>query len=115
MVLLHTPWRQRFDDNQDFVTLFHDLIESTDCPSFLKIPYLRIKARVLQKKIFLEPTNTADDIMSPFLSTAVSDDLKEIIKLAHMRPPNATHWMHLVMNFHLTKGRITIGLHLITK
>ena len=90
MVLLHTPWRQRFDDNQDFVTLFHDLIESTDCPSFLKIPYLRIKARVLQKKIFLEPTNTADDIMSPFLSTAVSDDLKEIIKLAHMRPPNAS-------------------------
>ena len=54
------------------------------------LTYLRIKARVLQKKIFLEPTNTADDIMSPFLSTAASDDLQEIIKLAHMRPPNAS-------------------------
>ena len=89
-VLLHTAWEQQFNDKQDFVTLFHELIDRPDCPSFIKIPYLRIKSRVLQKTSFLEPTNTSDDIMSPFLSRNVPDDLQEIIKLAHMRPPNVT-------------------------
>ena len=90
MVLLHTVWEQQFNDKQDFVAFLHKLIDRDDCPSFIKIPYLRVKAPVLQKRSFVEPTNTSDDVMSPFLSQNVLDDLQEIIKLAHMRPPKVT-------------------------
>ena len=89
IVLLHTPWIRTFDTKQDFITLFRKLIMSPTCPLHIKIPYLRIKTRVLEKKTSVEPTNTLDDPISPFLSEQIPGDLQQAIRLANMLPPNA--------------------------
>ena len=91
IVLLHTPWIKHFNTDQDFISLFHQLILSPTCPLHVKIPYLRIKARVQNRKANIEPTNTHDDPINPFLSEKIPDDLRQLIQLANMLPSTHTN------------------------
>ena len=86
VILLHKPWFKTFEPNQDFVSLFQELIDNPTCPLHVKLPYLRIKARVEDRKTHIEPTNTLDDPICPFLSDKIPNDLKDAIQLANTLP-----------------------------
>ena len=110
IILIHTPWSKTFDDTQDFPKIFESLTTTKKLPSFVLIPFLRVRERVLYRVNMKEPTNVCHDPITPFLSESVPEDLKEIVKLANLLPsslantdPNEHENLDFGLNFDWSK------------
>ena len=89
MILIHAPWHTKFDGTRDFLHIFKSCMDAGIFPPSVTIPYLRVKARYEAKNQFIEPTNTFDDPISPFLSENIPQDLRDIVALSNHLPHDA--------------------------
>ena len=61
--VIYVPWHGRFQmENRDFVKEFHSLINHPCCPVVVKMPYERVKNRVITKTVHVEPLSGNDII-----------------------------------------------------
>ena len=89
MLMIHSPWQNKFDiENRDFVSEFTLFLSSPLCPDIVKIPFNRVRQRVLAKTTYVEPTTSErKERYEDF--TEAPDDLKECIQLASTFASNA--------------------------
>ena len=97
IILVHTPWRKKFEDSVDFVQDFEELVEANHLPQFVLIPFLRMKARYDKKMLSCEPINNNDELLQPVFTDNLPEDLQEIVKFANSLPDNSK--MELNDNF----------------
>lgn len=83
MIMIHKPWIGDFKmDNRNFISEFENFLADDTCPKALKIPYERVKARVLAGKEKNEPTSRMEEVNYDTFTTEVDESLQEMVELS---------------------------------
>jgi hypothetical protein len=79
--VIYIPWSQTFPhEGRDFVTEFNMLITSPNCPRDVRIPYERVKNRVVTKTQFVEPVNQHDEIDYSTFTYTIDKDTQDLLE-----------------------------------
>jgi len=82
VILKYSPWIGKFDGTQDFIAEFNKFITNPTCPKVVTIPYERIKARVKQRKMFVEPVSVMEPVSYNTFSYDIDSEVQDAVNLA---------------------------------
>jgi hypothetical protein len=82
--LIYKSWIGKFDDGEDRVFLkeFEEFISSDSCPMKVKVPFERVKQRVMTKSQFKEPTSQVEVVDYSQFSLEISQDSEDAVAIA---------------------------------
>ena len=81
-ILTHMPW----DDSRKptyegkWIEKFNEFIQSSDCPTSVKVAYARVKERHLKKTTFVEPT-ASEECYDYESTTGMDEETKDLLSL----------------------------------
>jgi hypothetical protein len=86
ILLIYKSWIGEFDDgkNRDFLNEFQEFISSDSCPMKVKVPFERVKQRVMTKAQFKEPTSEVEVVDYSQFSLEISKDSEDAVAIASM-------------------------------
>jgi hypothetical protein len=84
ILLIYKSWIGEFDDgkNRDFLNEFQEFISSDSCPMKVKVPFERVKQRVMTKAQFKEPTSEVEVVDYSQFSLEISKDSEDAVAIA---------------------------------
>jgi hypothetical protein len=84
ILLIYKSWIGEFDDGEDrdFLKEFEEFISSDSCPMKVKIPFERVKQRVMTKSQFKEPTSQVEVVDYSQFSLEISQDSEDAVAIA---------------------------------
>jgi hypothetical protein len=84
ILLIYKPWMGNFDDDKkrDFVNEFEAFILSDSCPLKVKVPFERVKQRVMTKSQFKEPTSQVEVVDYSQFSLEISQECEDAVAIA---------------------------------
>jgi hypothetical protein len=84
ILLIYKPWIGNFDDDKkrDFVNEFEAFILSDTCPLKVKVPFERVKQRVMTKSEFKEPTSQVEVVDYSQFSLEISKECEDAVAIA---------------------------------
>jgi hypothetical protein len=84
ILLIYKSWIGEFDDGEDrdFLKEFEEFISSDSCPMKVKIPFERVKQRVMTKSQFKEPTSQVEVVDYSQFSWEISQDSEDAVAIA---------------------------------
>ena len=98
IMVIFKPWHGRFhhEEDRNYITEFADFLLLPSCPNSVKVPYERIRTRVLEKTQFVEPTATGVDYDQ--YTKQADDKLKEFVSLVNTLNINPENLENLLEN-----------------
>ena len=84
ILLIYKPWSGKFDDEKerDFLVEFNQFMLSDSCPLKVKVPFERVKQRVMTKSQFKEPTSQVEVVDYSQFSLEISQDSEDAVAIA---------------------------------
>jgi hypothetical protein len=82
--LIYKSWIGKFDDgkDRDFLKEFKEFVSSDSCPMKVKVPFERVKQRVMTKSQFNEPTSQVEVVDYSQFSLEISQDSEDAVAIA---------------------------------
>jgi hypothetical protein len=105
VLLLYKPWVGEFlDDGRDFVKEFNEFIVLPMCPVKVKIPFHRMRQRVLTKSVHKEPTSQVQGVDYAQFSAEISEDTQDAVDIASTFPAGCDDDEDTLLEFKYDKG-----------
>ncbi len=84
ILLIYKSWIGKFDDgkDRDFLKEFKEFVSSDSCPMKVKVPFERVKQRVMTKSQFNEPTSQVEVVDYSQFSLEISQDSEDAVAIA---------------------------------
>ena len=84
ILLIYKSWIGKFDDGKDhdFLKEFKEFVSSDSCPMKVKVPFERVKQRVMTKSQFKEPTSQVEVVDYSQFSLEISQDSEDAVAIA---------------------------------
>ena len=106
VLLLYKPWIGEFldDGGRDFVKEFNEFIWLPTCPLKVKIPFYRMRQRVLSKSVHKEPTSQVQGVDNAHFSAEISEDTQDAVDIASTFPAGCGDDEDTLLEFKYDKG-----------
>ena len=79
--IIYVPWHKTFiQENRNFVSEFFEFLKCESCPREVKIPFERIRNRVLTKTVHVEPKNQHENIDYSTFSYSLDSENQDLIE-----------------------------------
>jgi hypothetical protein len=105
VLLLYKPWVGTFiEEGRDFVKEFNEFIVMPTCPAKVKIPFHRIRQRVLSKSVHKEPISQVQAMDYAQFSVEISEDAQDAVDIASTFPVGYDGNEDTLLDFKYDKG-----------
>jgi hypothetical protein len=84
VLLIYKPWRGKFEEEKerDFLIEFNAFVLTASCPLKVRVPFERVKQRVMTKSQFKEPTSQVEVVDYSQFSLEISKDSEDAVAIA---------------------------------
>jgi hypothetical protein len=105
VLLLYKPWVGIFlEEGRNFVEEFNQFILLPTCPNKVKIPFHRMRQRVLTKSVHKEPISQVQAVDYAQFSVDISEDTQDAVDIAATFPVGCGDDEDTLLEFQFDKG-----------